>query len=178
VWLDGQLHATASLPLGKTRTHYVGGWVGPRTGLDGCGKSRPHRDSITGPSSPSRDAIQNALFRPILISLLRILYIYIYIRPSRHVHIRGNRNVSLLKRSPLNRGTSNKTGSCHYSWKNPIQTFGFLFLGDKTHCIYLQLAMSPMFLRHQQPSLFLTNNIGLMANSNQSSHRALAHMAV
>jgi len=22
-------------------THYVGGWVGPTTGLDGCGKSRP-----------------------------------------------------------------------------------------------------------------------------------------
>jgi hypothetical protein len=24
--------------------------VGPRAGLDGCGKSRPHRDSIPGPS--------------------------------------------------------------------------------------------------------------------------------
>jgi len=26
--------------------------VGPRAGLDGCGTSRPHRDSIPGPSSP------------------------------------------------------------------------------------------------------------------------------
>jgi len=26
-------------------------WVGPATGLDGCGKSRPHRNSISGPSS-------------------------------------------------------------------------------------------------------------------------------
>jgi hypothetical protein len=25
--------------------------VGPSAGLDGCGKSRPHRDSIAGPSS-------------------------------------------------------------------------------------------------------------------------------
>ena len=25
-------------------THCIGGWVGPRTGLDVCGKSRPHRD--------------------------------------------------------------------------------------------------------------------------------------
>ena len=33
-------------------THCIGGWVGPRAGLDGCGKSRPHRDSIPGPSSP------------------------------------------------------------------------------------------------------------------------------
>ena len=30
----------------------TGGWVDPRAGLDGCGKSRPHRDSIPGPSSP------------------------------------------------------------------------------------------------------------------------------
>ena len=26
--------------------------MGPRAGLDGCEKSRPHRDSIPGPSSP------------------------------------------------------------------------------------------------------------------------------
>jgi len=25
--------------------------VGPRAGLDGCGKSRPYQDSIPGPSS-------------------------------------------------------------------------------------------------------------------------------
>ena len=30
-------------------THCIGGWVGR---LDGCGKSRPHRDSIPGPSRP------------------------------------------------------------------------------------------------------------------------------
>ena len=33
-------------------TPCIGGWVGPRAGLKGCGKSRPHRDSITGSSSP------------------------------------------------------------------------------------------------------------------------------
>jgi hypothetical protein len=26
--------------------------IGPRAGLDGCGKCRPHRDSIAGPSRP------------------------------------------------------------------------------------------------------------------------------
>ena len=30
-------------------TNCTGGWVGPRAGLDGCEKSRPHRDSIPGP---------------------------------------------------------------------------------------------------------------------------------
>ena len=32
--------------------HCIGGWMGPMVGLDGCGKSRLHRDSIPGPSSP------------------------------------------------------------------------------------------------------------------------------
>jgi hypothetical protein len=30
----------------------TGGCVGPRAGLDRCGKSRPQRDSIPGPSRP------------------------------------------------------------------------------------------------------------------------------
>jgi hypothetical protein len=34
-------------------THCVGVWgVGSRADLDGCGKSRPHQDSIPGPSNP------------------------------------------------------------------------------------------------------------------------------
>jgi hypothetical protein len=32
-------------------THCKGGWVGLRAGLDMCGKFRPHRLSISGPSS-------------------------------------------------------------------------------------------------------------------------------
>jgi len=54
--LDGvccQRHAPADLSPGKRHcTHCIGGWVDPRTRLDECGKSRPHRDSIPGPSSP------------------------------------------------------------------------------------------------------------------------------
>jgi len=51
--LGGQGHAPAALPPGKRPdTYCLGGWVGPRAGLDGCGKSRPHRDSIPGPSIP------------------------------------------------------------------------------------------------------------------------------
>jgi hypothetical protein len=50
--VGGQRHAPAALLLGKRpRTHCIGGRVGPSAGLDGCGKSRPHRDSIPGPSS-------------------------------------------------------------------------------------------------------------------------------
>jgi hypothetical protein len=38
--------------------------VGRRAGLDMCGKSRPHRDSIPGPSSPYPVAIPTELPSP------------------------------------------------------------------------------------------------------------------
>jgi hypothetical protein len=38
--MGGQRHAPAALPLGKPRYPLYGGWVCPRTGLNGCGKSR------------------------------------------------------------------------------------------------------------------------------------------
>jgi hypothetical protein len=51
--VGGQPHAPAALCSGKRPgTHRIGGRVGPRAGVDGCGKSRPHRDSIPAPSSP------------------------------------------------------------------------------------------------------------------------------
>jgi hypothetical protein len=40
------------IPGIETRYSCIGGWVGPRAGLDRCGKSRLHRDSIPGSSSP------------------------------------------------------------------------------------------------------------------------------
>ena len=49
-----QHHDPTALPPRKNRTtHRTGGWVGPRAGLDGCGKkiSCPHRESIPEPSS-------------------------------------------------------------------------------------------------------------------------------
>ena len=56
--VGGQLNAPAALPPGKRPgTHCIAGWVDPRAGLDGCGKSHPHLDSIPGPSSPQRVTI-------------------------------------------------------------------------------------------------------------------------
>ena len=55
--MGGQRHAPAALPS----THCVGGWVGPRAGLDGRGKPYFHRDSIPGPASPLQDV--NSLYR-------------------------------------------------------------------------------------------------------------------
>jgi len=50
-------------PWKRPGTHCIGGWVGPRAGLDSCGKSRSRRDSIPGPSSPQRVAIPTELSR-------------------------------------------------------------------------------------------------------------------
>jgi hypothetical protein len=36
-------------PRERPGTRCIGGWVCPRAGLNGCGKSHPHRDSIPGP---------------------------------------------------------------------------------------------------------------------------------
>jgi len=48
-----QRYAAAALyPQERLGTHCTESWVGPRAGLDRCGKSRPHWDSIPGPSSP------------------------------------------------------------------------------------------------------------------------------
>ena len=54
--LDGRWVVNATLrplyPRKRQGTNCIGGWVGPRAGLDGCGKSHLQRDSIPGPSSP------------------------------------------------------------------------------------------------------------------------------
>jgi hypothetical protein len=42
-------------PGEKPATYCTGGWVGRRAGLDKWEKSRPHRDSVPGPSSPIPD---------------------------------------------------------------------------------------------------------------------------
>jgi hypothetical protein len=51
-------------PLYPRERDPLGGWVGPRAGLEECEKPRPHRVSIPGPSSPWRVAIPTALSRP------------------------------------------------------------------------------------------------------------------
>jgi len=51
-------------PRERPSTHCTGGWMVPRAGLDRCGKSRPHQDSIPGTSSPYPVAIPTTLPGP------------------------------------------------------------------------------------------------------------------
>jgi hypothetical protein len=63
--IGGQRHVPAALPATiRHGTHRAKGWVDLRAGLDRCEKSRPHPDSIPGPSSPYAVAIPTALSRP------------------------------------------------------------------------------------------------------------------
>ena len=67
---DGEYRYSPTLSLTSAPngvdSHCIGSWVGPtRAGLDGCGKSRPHRNSIPGPSSPYRVSLPTELSRPI-----------------------------------------------------------------------------------------------------------------
>jgi hypothetical protein len=57
--VGGQSHAPATLLPGKRpSTFSIGGWVDPRAGLDGFGKSR-----LTGIRSPDRPARSESLYR-------------------------------------------------------------------------------------------------------------------
>ena len=47
-------------------THCIGGWMGPRAGLDGCGKSRPQWDSVPRLSSLYRIAVPTELSQPMV----------------------------------------------------------------------------------------------------------------
>ena len=52
-------------PRERPGAHCTGGWVGPRAGLERCGKSRPHGDSIPEPSSPQPVALPTTLPGPL-----------------------------------------------------------------------------------------------------------------
>ena len=57
--VGGQRHAPAGLPpQERPGTHWIGGWVGLRAGLDVCEKFRPHRDS-----TPDRPTRSKSLYR-------------------------------------------------------------------------------------------------------------------
>jgi len=71
----GQIHAPAALSPGKRPgIHCTGRKAGQRTGLDGCGKSRPHQDSIPGPSSLVSRPTQNILNKKKLYFRTDIIY--------------------------------------------------------------------------------------------------------
>ena len=80
--VSGQQHAPAAIShQERIGTHFTGCWVGPRTGLVRCGKSRPHRDSIPDRPARSSVAILIELYGPyIYMYVLHIIYINMYIK--------------------------------------------------------------------------------------------------
>jgi hypothetical protein len=64
MWLVVNATPQPLYPGKKTGAHCIEGWVDPGDVLDGCAKSRLHRESIT--DRPAR--IPTELFRPLYIS--------------------------------------------------------------------------------------------------------------
>lgn len=68
--VDSQRQApTALLPGKGSNTHCTIDWKDPMAGLEVYGKSRPHRDSKPGPSSPYHVAMTTEPSRPNLNKL-------------------------------------------------------------------------------------------------------------
>jgi hypothetical protein len=94
----GQRHAPAALySRERPGTHCTEGWVGPRSGLDRCGKSRP-----TGVRSPDRPARSQSLYRlrypahilHVCVSKIRLKqnYLYIFFFICNHIPTKISRN--------------------------------------------------------------------------------------
>ena len=67
--VGGQRHAPAALPTGwKRGTHCTGGWMGPRTGLEGYGISRPYRNSTPYTIHLLRESLYRLSYRGSLVA--------------------------------------------------------------------------------------------------------------
>jgi hypothetical protein len=139
--VGGQLHAPTALPPGKRPGAYcIGGWVGPRTGLDGCGKSRPQRNTIPGPCSPQRVAIPATLSRPTTAKSWPIfepnvfgphchnllLYDSFYIFSSTHACLPRSLLPSGFSISSLIRGAANLPRFDHHGQKGKMRSSQYI----------------------------------------------------
>jgi len=93
----GQCHAPAALyPQERPGTHCTEGWVGPRAGLDRCGKSRPHRDSTPRPS-PDRPARSQSLYRLRYPAHRLCIHTWRHKQPPETQYIPLNRKIKVLQ---------------------------------------------------------------------------------
>ena len=69
--VDDQRHALAAVPRVRDPVPIV--QEASLAGLDGCGKSCSHGDSIPGPSSPWRVPIPTALSRPTILTIDKLI---------------------------------------------------------------------------------------------------------
>ena len=77
-------------PRERPGTHCIGDRVGLRTGLDWCGKSHPHRDSIRGPSSTVASCYTDWAIPPPKCSRKTVKEKYSCIMGCYSVYIEGN----------------------------------------------------------------------------------------
>jgi hypothetical protein len=85
--VGGQCHAPAAFPRERPSTHFTRGWMDPRAGLDGCGKSQPPPEfdlRAVQPIANCNDALY--LHKPVRIPLCLMgisffVSAFFYLRP-------------------------------------------------------------------------------------------------
>ena len=88
--------------------------MGPRAALDGCGKSRPHRDSIPGPSSPWQVAMLCRCYIELTHQFLFTLEYYTTLR----VAVR----YPTIRRQKVHYPAHKSPSSYHVMWQfNPLR---------------------------------------------------------
>jgi hypothetical protein len=115
-------------PWERPGTNCIGGWVGPRIGLDRCGKSRPHRDSIPGPHTHrgtllNRDTICLYLYWTYIVIVSMVInkvthihtqtYIHTYIHT--HIHTYIHTHIHTYARTDNNKQYKWQ----HNQWRTP-----------------------------------------------------------
>jgi hypothetical protein len=130
-----------TLPRERPSTHCTGGWVGPRAGLDRCGKSRP--SGIRSPDRPVRSSVA------IPTELPRPLYRQSY--PAHYSRMRRSKIKTALTITENLSATKNVVNifrACWRSWirwgntrnTNPDAKFAWVIMAYRTRT-YCNLSM-------------------------------------
>jgi len=106
------VNATPRPPYPRERpgTHYIGGWVGPRAGLDGCGKFRPPQGfdpftvqplpSCANPNGNGNSGCRKPVLKTIVwdVTLCSMVAVHSRFGGTRRLHLQG-RNVRRWEQS-------------------------------------------------------------------------------
>jgi hypothetical protein len=87
--VGGQGNVPNLYPRERAGIHFIGGWVVPRFGLDGCGKTSLHGESIPGPSSLLRVAIPTESIINFVTTLGFPISIHLFMQGVQHVSSSG-----------------------------------------------------------------------------------------
>ena len=180
-----QRHAPAALyPRERIGTHCTRGWVGPRAGLDMCGKFRPQRDSILWPSSPKPVATQPTKFVAFTSKQHAICRCFLAVLVSHFfqwaVGWSGRLNATLTTHiyALLIKKLRERYRWSPCSLSLLVQTWRYVFTSKFPHIVALYLFREKYALMLLQISVFVTLQLGPKYSSHCSASKQLAVVLV